>query len=91
MSTPLFKADGNTGYQLTSNRMVTNILVITTIGLILITGAVTLQAENQVAAWALGIAASISFGTIFLSRRGMTLPGRVLLPTILLLVAAFID
>ena len=90
MSTPLFKADGNTGYQLTSNRMVTNILVITTIGLILITGAVTLQAENQVAAWALGIAASISFGTIFLSRRGMTLPGRVLLPTILLLVAAFI-
>lgn len=90
MSTPLFKPDGNMEYQLTSSRMVTNILVITTFGLILITGAVTLQAENAVAAWALGIAALISLGTIFLARRGITLPGRVLLPTILLLVAAYI-
>lgn len=90
MSAPLINADVNEEFQLTSNRMVTNVLGITTIGLVLIAGAVTLQAENSIAAWSLGISALISAGTYILARRDITLPGRILLPSILMLVATLI-
>jgi len=90
MSAPMLNADEKTEFQLTSNRLVMNILVITTIGLILMTVAVVLQAENPIASWSLGISSLISAGTIILARRGLTLPGRVLLPTMLIFVATFI-
>jgi len=70
--------------------MVTNVLGITTIGLVLIAGAVTLQAENSIASWSLGISAIISAGTYFLARQDITLPGRILLPSMLMFVAAII-
>lgn len=90
MSNSMLNADRNKEYQLTSNQMVTNVLGITTIGLVLIAGSVTLQAENTLAAWSLGVSALISAGTYALARRNITMPGRILLPSLLMFVAAFI-
>ncbi len=86
----MLNQDVKTEFQLTSNRLVMNILLITTIGLILITVAVAMQAENPIATWSLGISSLISAGTFILASRGSTLPGRVLLPTMLMFVASFI-
>jgi GAF domain-containing protein len=87
---PLFKSTNKTEIQLTTDRMVVNVLTITAIGLFIISGAVALEGENLTAAWSLAISAFTTAGAILLARRGITMPGRVLLPSLLTFVATFI-
>ena len=75
--------DNRKGINLTTNRIVINILGITTIGLVLITSAVAFEGENPVAVWSLALSGTISTITFLLAWRGMTLPGRILLPVLL--------
>jgi len=87
---PLFKKSRKTEIRLTTDRMVINILVITTIGLFIIAGAVSVEGDNPVAVRSLIAAAVITAGATFLARRGITIPGRILVPSLLTFVAALI-
>ena len=88
--TPLFKSAHKTEPLLTTDRMVVNILVITTIGLIVIGAAVAIPGDTPIIVWSLTISALISFGAILLARRGITTPGSVFIPGMLALVTTFI-
>jgi len=89
-NTPLFKPTQQTEIQLTTDKMAVNILAITTVGLFIISGAVALEGENPVAVWSMAISALITAVAALLARRGVTTPGRILLPTLLTIVATFI-
>lgn len=86
----LFKSSRKTEELLTTDRMVVNILVLTAIGLFIIAGAVAVEGDNSAAVWSLVISALITTGSIFLARRGISTPGRILVPGLLILVTAFI-
>ncbi len=86
LSKPTKKAE----VQLTTDRMVINILAITTIGLIVIAGAIAIPGDTPTTVWGLAISALISLGATLLARRGVTTPGRVLVPGMLMLMATFI-
>ena len=88
--TPLFKSSRKTGVLLTTDRMVFNILVLTTIGLFIIAGAVSVEGDNPIAVWSLAVSALITAGATILARRGITAPGRVLVPSLLTFVVTFI-
>jgi GAF domain-containing protein len=75
---------------ITSDGMAVTILIYTAIALIAISILVLLAGENPVAAWLIFAAAIIDIGGIFLARRGNTLPGRILVPGLLVLVIGFI-
>ncbi|MBN1449954.1 MAG: GAF domain-containing protein [Anaerolineales bacterium] len=87
--TPLFKPTTKTEIQLTTDQMVVNILTITTIGLVVIAGAVAIPGDTPTTVWGLAISALISLGATLLARRGVTFPGRILVPGLLTLVAAY--
>jgi len=88
--TPLFKSSHKTKVQLTTNRMVFSILILTTIGLFIIAGAVSFERDNPIAAWSLAISALITAGATILAWRGITTPGRILVPSLLTFVVTFI-
>lgn len=88
--TPLFKSSRKTEIQLTTDRMVFNILVLTTIGLFIIAGAVSVEGDNPIAVWSLAVSALITAGATYLAKRGITTPGRLLVPSMLTFVVAFI-
>ena len=88
--TPLFKPSRKTGVLLITDRMVFNILVLTTIGLFIIAGAVSVEGDNPIAVWSLAVSALITAGATILARRGITAPGRVLVPSLLTFVVTFI-
>ena len=80
---------GRSGF-ITSDRMVTYILVITTFGLAVITSAVWLSGDNP-------LTVGVLFGTVLInavgiafSMRGMSIPGRIILPSILTVAAGYI-
>ena len=75
---------------ITSDRMVVTILITTAVALIAIAVAVQVVGENPLAVWILSIAALIDIGGIYLATRGVTLPGRILVPSLLVLVIGFI-
>ena len=75
---------------ITSDQMVTNILVATAIGLVVIAVAVGLGGDNPTTSWILAGAVLIDMGGIALSMRGISMPGRVILPSILTIAAAYI-
>jgi GAF domain-containing protein len=79
----------NTGF-ITTDRMVVNILIVTAIGLVVIAIAVGLVGDNPLAAWILFIAALVNIVGVILASRGITLPGRVMIPVILTIVVGFI-
>jgi len=87
--TPLSKPARYAGFQLTTDRMVVNILVMITIGVFIIAIAVAIGGDIPVA-WSLAISAFITAGATILARRGFTTPGRVLVPLLLTLVIALI-
>jgi GAF domain-containing protein len=89
--TPLFKATSKKEVQLTSNRMVVNILTITAISLFIIAIAVAIPGNTPSVAWILIVATLISVGAILLATRGITTPGKILVPGLLMLVAAFVS
>ena len=68
---------------MTSDKMVINILIITAIGLTLIAVSVGLVGDNPIVVNTLAIAVILDIVGIFLATRGITLPGRILLPSIL--------
>ncbi len=76
--------------ELTSDRMVISILAITIVGLIVITIAVALTGDNPTVVWPLGITILIVAAAIILAGRGNTLIGKIILPTLLVLVITFI-
>lgn len=86
---PLFKSAGKKEVQLTTDRMVVNILVIATIGVFIIAGATAIEGDTPVA-WSLAVSAFITAGATILARRGITTPGRILVPVLLTIVVAFI-
>ena len=88
--TSLFKPSRKAEVLLTTDRMVFNILALTTVGLFIIAGAVSVQRDNPVAVWSLAIAAFVTTGVTFLARRGITAPGRILVPILLTIVITFI-
>jgi len=75
---------------ITSDRMVLNILVSSTIGLVIIAIAVGLVGDNPLVLTVLSISVIINIASIILSSRGITLPGRILLPFILTLAVGYI-
>jgi len=75
---------------LTSDRMVVNILVSAAIAMIVITIAVGFGGDNPLTVWILVIATIIDIVGILLAARGITLPGRTLVPGILIFAAGFI-
>lgn len=87
---PLFNSGRKTEVQLTTDRMVLNILALTTIGLFIIAGAVYAEGENLAAVWSLAVSAFLTAIATFLAWRGITAPGRILIPSLLTLVIAFI-
>jgi GAF domain-containing protein len=87
---PLFKSTTKNEIRLTTDRMVLNILILTTIGLLIIAVAVSIEGENSVAIWSLAISAFVTAGAAVLAGRGVTAPGRILVPTLLTFVAAYI-
>ena len=88
--THLFKSSRKTGDLLITDRMVFNILVLTTIGLFIIAGAVSVEGDNPIAVWSLAISALITAVATLLARRGITTPGRILVPSLLTFVVTFI-
>jgi len=88
--TPLFKSSRKTGVLLTTDRMVFNILLLTTIGLFIIAGVVSVEGDNPIAVWSLAVSALITAGATLLARRGITAPGRILVPSLLTFVVTFI-
>jgi len=75
---------------ITSDRMVLNILIISTIGLVIIAIAVGLVGDNPLVLSVLFISVIINIVSVILASRGITLPGRVLLPFILTLAVGYI-
>lgn len=75
---------------LTSDKMVVNILISAAIAMTIIGIAVGLGGDNPLTVWILAGAVIIDIGGIFLAARGITLPGRVLVPGILTFAAGFI-
>jgi len=75
---------------ITSDRMTITVLSITAIALIFIAIAVKIGGENPLAAWILSIAALVDIGGIYLATRGITMPGRILVPSLLIFVIGFI-
>ena len=75
---------------LTSDRMVVNILISTTIAMAIIAIAVGLGGDNPLTVWILVAAVIINIGGIILATRGITLPGRILVPAILTVAIGFI-
>ncbi|HEY5731550.1 MAG TPA: GAF domain-containing protein [Anaerolineales bacterium] len=67
-----------------------NILVSSGIGLTIIAIAVGLVGDNPLVIWVLSISVIINIIGIILALRGITLPGRILLPTILSVAAGYI-
>lgn len=76
--------------ELTSDQMVINILAITIVGLIIITIAVALAGDNYTVVWPLTASILFSAGAIILVRRGNSLVGKFILPSLLLLIITFI-
>jgi GAF domain-containing protein len=87
---PLFKSSRNTEIKLTNDQMVVNILVITAIGLFVIAGAVAIPGDSPTVAWSVFGSALICVGAILLVRRGITTPGRILVPSLLTVIVAYI-
>ncbi len=87
---PLFKSSRKTETLLTTNRMVYNILILTTVGLFIIAGAVSVTGDNPIAVWSLVVSALVTAGATFLAWRGIAAPGRILVPSLLTFVVAFI-
>jgi GAF domain-containing protein len=75
---------------LTSDKMVVNILISTAIGMAIIAAAVGIGGDNPLTVWILITAIIIDIGGIILATRGITLPGRVLVPAILTVATGFI-
>ncbi|HSM70864.1 MAG TPA: GAF domain-containing protein, partial [Anaerolineales bacterium] len=75
---------------LTSDKMVVNILITTSIGLILITLAVAIVGDTPLVLQALIVAIIANILSIVFASRGISLPGRVLLPTILTIIIGVI-
>jgi GAF domain-containing protein len=75
---------------ITDDRMVTNILVVTALGLLVIAAAVGMAGDNPAVVWILTTASVLDLGVIILTVRGYSLPGRILLPVILTAAAAYI-
>jgi GAF domain-containing protein len=75
---------------ITSDTMVLNILISTAIGLILITIAVGIVGDNPFVLGALSVAIIATVGSILLVSRGITLPGRLLLPPLLTIIIGII-
>lgn len=73
-----------------SDKMVINILIITAIGLALIAVAVGAVGDNPIVVNTLTIAVLLDIGGIILASRGITQPGRVLIPAILTIAVALI-
>ena len=88
--TPLFKSARKSEVLLTSDQMVVNILTITTVSLAIIAIAVGIVGTSPNDAVIMAVSAFITGGAILLARRGHTALGRVLVPGLLTLVAAFI-
>jgi len=88
--TPLFKSTRKSEVLLTSDQMVVNILTITTVSLAIIAIAVGIVGTSPNDAVIMVVSAFITGGAILLARRGHTTLGRVLVPGLLTLVAAFI-
>ena len=70
--------------------MVVNILISTTIAMAIIAIAVGLGGDNPLTVWILVAAVIINIGGIILATRGITLPGRILVPAILTVAIGFI-
>jgi GAF domain-containing protein len=87
---PVFKSSRKKEVQLTTDRMVLNILILTSIGLFTIAGAVSAEGENPIAAWSLVVSAFITAGATYLAWRGITIPGRIIVPSLLTFVVTFI-
>jgi GAF domain-containing protein len=87
---PLFKSTRKPEVLLTSDQMVVNILTITTVSLIVIAAAVGIVGSSPITAAVMAISALITAGAILPARYGNTTLGRVLVPGLLTLVAAFI-
>lgn len=75
---------------ITNDRMVITILVRTAIALIAIAVAVSLAGTNPKAVWIISAAAIVDIGGIFLVRRGITFPVRILVPSLLMIVVGYI-
>ena len=88
--TPLFKSTRKSEVLLTSDQMVVNILTITTVSLAIIAIAVGIVGTSPNDVVIMAVSAFITGGAILLARRGHTTLGRVLVPGLLTLVAAFI-
>ncbi len=88
--TPLFKSTKKPKVLLASDQMVVDILKITTVSLVIIAVAVVIVGTNPTDAVAVALSALITGGAILPARRGNTTLGRVLVPGLLTLMAAFI-
>ena len=86
----LLKANTKKDARLTSDQMVVNILILTTIGLFLIAGAVSIQRDNPIAVWSLAVSALVTAGATLLARRGHATLGRILIPSLLTFVVTII-
>ena len=75
---------------MTSDKMVVNILIITAVGLALIAISVGLVGDNPFVVNTLTVAVILDIAGIFLATRGITVPGRVLLPSILTVAVGLI-
>jgi len=86
-STPVATKESNF---LTSDKMVVNILISTTIGLAVIAAAVGIGRDNPLTVQILIGAIIINIIGIILAARGSALPGRVLVPGILTIAVGFV-
>ena len=75
---------------LTSDKMVVNILISTAIGMAIIAAAVGIGGDNPLTVQILIAAIIIDIVGIILATRGITLPGRVLVPALLTVATGFI-
>jgi GAF domain-containing protein len=75
---------------ITDDKMVINILITTVAGLVLISIAVGASGDTPTITWILSISAVFVLAGIYMAFRGMTLPGRILVPVILTVAVAYI-
>lgn len=75
---------------LTSDKMVVNILIVTAIGMAVIAAAVGAGRDNPLTVQILIVAIIVDIVGIILAVRGITLPGRVLVPGILTVAAGVV-
>ena len=75
---------------LTSDKMVVNILIVTAIGMAVIAAAVGAGRDNPLTVQILIVAIIVDIVGIILAVRGITLPGRVLVPGILTIAAGVV-